>query len=115
MFIEYERKRLLRLDYVGLSPEAVIAYMEQAKPVIATEPPRSVRLLSVVGIHMTEEIAAALKRFAMHNRPFVLASAIVGATPFQKSAIGLAITAQGRKNVEMFDDEQQAKDWLVAQ
>ncbi len=113
-FCQHNGKRILVLDYRGLSPSAVIAYMQKAKRIIAAEPPRSVRLLSIVAIHITHDIVEALKEFAVHNVPFVRASAIVGATPFQKAAIGLSITSQGRQNVEAFDDEQLAIEWLAA-
>ena len=112
-FLQYKGHRILRLDYSGASPDAIIAYMREARPIIASEPLHSVRLLSIVAIQVTEGIAEALREFAAHNVPFVRASAIVGATPFQKSIIGLSIKSQGRLNVEMFDDEQQAKDWLA--
>jgi hypothetical protein len=113
-FLQHNGKRLLRLDYAGLSPAAVVAYMKEAKILIAAEPPGSVRLLSVVAIRITDEVMEALRDFAAHNAPFVLATAIVGATPFQKAAIGLNIRSRGRLNVETFDDEQKAKDWLAA-
>jgi hypothetical protein len=114
-FLQHHGKRILRLDYSGLSQEDIVSLMQQAMPVIAAEPAGSVRLLSVVRIHVTEAVGEALKRFAAHNAPFVLASAIVGATPFQKTVIVLNIRRQGRKNVETFDDEERAKEWLAAQ
>ncbi len=113
-FLEHGGKRLLRLDYSGLSPAEIVALMQDAGPLIAAQPRRSVRLLSVAtGIRMTAETVDALKAFAMHNEPFVLASAIVGATSFQRATIALTITSRGRLNVETFDDEEQAKDWLA--
>jgi len=114
-FIEHNGKRLLRLDFRGLTPPEIIAYMQKAMRVIAAEPHRSARLLSLVTkIHVTNEVVTALEEFATHNAPFVLVSAIVGATPFQKAAMGLTITSRGRLNVDMFDDEGEAKDWLAA-
>jgi len=114
-FVEHNGKRLLLLDYSGLTPPEIIAYMQEAKRVIAAEPHQSVRLLSLVTrIQVTNDVVTALEEFATHNAPFVLASAIVGATSFQKAAIALSITSMGRLNVETFDDEEEAKDWLAA-
>jgi hypothetical protein len=113
-FVQHQGKRILRIDYTGLSQEDVVSLMKKAMPLIAAEPPGSVRLLSVVHTHVGEPVGEALKRFAAHNAPYVLASAIVGATPFQKTVIVLGIQRQGRKNVEAFDDEQRALDWLAA-
>jgi len=112
-FVQHNGKRILRLDYASLDPLEVIAYMQEAKQIIAREPHRSVRLLSVVPLHITDAVVNALKEFAAHNVPFVLASAIVGATSFQKAAILLTISSRGRLNVEAFEDEKQAKDWLA--
>jgi hypothetical protein len=114
-FLQHDGKRILRLDYSRLSQEDVIALMQKAMPIIAGQPPRSVRLLSIVHTHVTEAVGEALKRFAVHNAPFVLASAIVGATPFQKTVIVLSIRRQGRRNVETFEDEARAREWLAAQ
>ena len=113
-FCYHNGRRFLLLDYTGLSPLAVIAYMRAAKRIIAAELPQSVRLLSIVPTHITSDVVAALKDFAAHNAQFVQASAIVGATSFQKAAIQLTITSQGRENVETFDDKQRAIEWLTA-
>ena len=113
-FIEHKGKRILRLDYTGLTPSEILAFMREAQQVIAAEPKRSVRLLSIAPRHVTSEVIGALKGFAAHNAPFVVASAIVGATSFQKAAIMLTISGQGRLDVEAFDDEEPAKEWLAA-
>jgi hypothetical protein len=113
-FRQHNGRRYLLLDYTGLSPLAAIAYMQAAKRIIAAELPQSVRLLSIVPAHVTRDVVAALKDFAAHNAQFVQASAIVGATSFQKAAIHLTITSQGRQNVETFDDKQRAIEWLTA-
>ncbi len=112
-FLQHHDKRILRLDYAGLSEPEIIAYMEEAKALIAAEPPRSVRLLSIAPAHITEDVVKALRDFATHNVPFVIASAIVSGSSFQKAAITLTIVSRGRLNVETFEDEGRAKDWLA--
>jgi hypothetical protein len=113
-FCYHNGRRFLLLDYTGLSPLAVMAYMREAKGIIAAELPGSVRLLSIVPTHITSDVVTALKDFAAHNARFVQASAIVGATSFQKAAIQLTIASQGRQNVEAFNDRQRAIEWLTA-
>ncbi len=112
-FIDHHGKRILRLDYTGLAPSEIVAYMQRARPAIAAEPSRSVRLLSIAPAHITDDVVGALKEFAAHNVPFVLASAIVGASPLLKAALVLTIVGRGRLNVDTFDDEERAKDWLA--
>lgn len=111
--LEHNGKRILRLDYAGLTPPEIIVYMQEAKRLIAAEPNRSVRLLSIAPVHITDDVLRALKEFAEHNVPFVLASAIVGASPLLKAALVLAIVGRRRRNVETFDDELSAKNWLA--
>src|SRR5512146_1755122 len=83
-YVECRDRRILRLDYSGLSGAEVVAAMEQAMPVIAAEPPRSIRALTIWNTRLTNEIADAIKRYVAHNTPYIYASAIVTATPFQK-------------------------------
>src|SRR5512142_1606083 len=112
-FVQHGGKRILRLDYSGLAEPQIIALMEEARSVIAAEPRRSVRLLSIAPAHITEPVVEALKAFAAHNARFVIASAIVSGSSFQKAAITLTIVSRGRLNVETFEDEGRAKDWLA--
>ncbi len=113
-FFDHDGKRILRLDYTGLTPPEIVAYMQVARQVIAAEPSGSVRLLSIAPAHITGDVVRALKDFAAHNVPFVLASAIVGASALLKAALVLTIVGRGRLNVDTFDDEEHAKDWLAA-
>ena len=114
-FIEHKGVRILRLDLSGLSPHGLVEAMERAKPVIAAEPPRSVRFLTVWKRNrLNAQVADAVKQFALHNTPFVRASALVGMTAIQASIVLLAIKRQGRRHLEVFEDEEAAKDWLAA-
>ena len=112
-FIVFGGKRILRLDYSELTPAEVIACMREAQHGIAAEPARSVRLLCMAPRHLTGKMIEALKDFAAENAPFVLATAVVGASPFQKAAILLTLTGRGWFSVEAFDIEEWAKDWLA--
>ena len=59
---------------------------------------------------LTPGAAAALKRLALSNRPYVRASAVIG-TSFWK-VIVTDLQAHGREDVMLFDDEASALDWL---
>ena len=83
-------------------------------PIIAAEPFRSVRLLTIWKARLTEQTGDAIKRFAAHNTPYILASAVVGVAGFQAAVLILRIKSNGRDNLEIFQDEQQAKNWLAA-
>ena len=112
-WLEHAGTRILRLDFSGLWAERLVEAMDQARPVIASQPLRSIRLLTIWKARLTEETAGAVKQFAAHNTPFVLASAVVGATAFQSTMLVLTIKSQGREHLEIHDDEEKAKDWLA--
>jgi hypothetical protein len=58
-------------------------------------------------------IARALQELPRHNKPFVLASAIVGLSGLQRVILSAVMRATGR-TFATFDDVAAAKDWLVA-
>ena len=112
-FIEHQGKKILRLDYTGLTPPETIALTRKAQQIIAAQPHHPVRLLSVAPGRITSDVIGALKDFAAKVAPFVLASAVVGASPFVRAAILLTIVGRGRFHIEAFDNEGWAKDWLA--
>jgi len=113
VFIDHKGHRILRLDYSGLSPDQLVGAMREAMRVVALQPPGSVRLLTIANALLDERSAEAIRRYARHNKPYVRASALVGPSPFQKVLL-LSIKVQGRPELEAFDDEEKAKDWLVS-
>ncbi len=110
-FIHHRGKRILRVDYSGLSAKELPGALETAMKVIAAEPKDSIRILTIVNAHFDGVAAEAIKRYSAHNAPFLRASALVGATPFRKVLLeGLKL--QGRKDLEAFDTEAEALAWL---
>ena len=53
-----------------------------------------------------------LKQFTAHNKPYVKAGAVVGVTGL-KRIIFSAVVTFSRRNLEAFDDVEQAKHWLA--
>ena len=53
-----------------------------------------------------------MKQFSAHNKPYVKAAAVVGITGLKKIIFG-AVMAFSRRNLESFEDMEQAKRWLV--
>jgi len=84
VFMNGEGRRILRLDYSGLSPEQLEGAMKIAMRVIASEPPGSVRLLTIANAQLDAHSAESIKLYAAHNKPYIRASALVGANAFQK-------------------------------
>ncbi len=67
------------------------------------------------GLHLMHEAAEMLKEFLHHNESHVKAGAVLGVTGFMKIAYRVALRASGRDNIKLFDDADDAKDWLVSQ
>ncbi|MGC3996732.1 MAG: hypothetical protein QM767_04040 [Anaeromyxobacter sp.] len=58
-----------------------------------------------------EESAEALKRYARANLPYVSASAVIG-TSFWKVVV-TSLKLHGRRDLQIFEDEPVALDWLA--
>ena len=59
-----------------------------------------------------DEVSNGLKEFTAHNRPYVKAAAIVGITGLKRILFD-AVMAFSKRNIETFDNLDQAKRWLA--
>ena len=112
-FMQHRGKRILRLEFANLSGPELVAAAQQVQRLIAAEPLRSVRTLTILSSRLTAEGAEALKRGAVANGPYVVAGAVV-ATSFWKVIAG-DVQMHGRADLQLFDDEASALDWLASQ
>lgn len=115
-WIEHRGRRVLYDDFRDVAdPREALELIRRAREMVAAEPPRSVRILTnVAGAHFDSAVIQAMKDFAAHNTPYVVASAVVGLSGLQRVAYR-AVTLLTRRNIPAFDDETAALDWLVAQ
>jgi len=112
VFVSHGGKRILRLDFGGLSRRELLDAFDLAGSMIAEAGPASLRILTLLASAVTEESAGAFKRYALRNRPHVFASAIV-ATPFWKIIV-TDLLVRGRDDLMLFDHELEALDWLAS-
>jgi hypothetical protein len=90
-----------------------LAIIEDAKRVISTRQENSLfTLTDVTNARFYEEVGDGMKQFSAHNKPYVKAAAVVGITGLKKIIFG-AIMTFSKRNLESFDDVEQAKRWLV--
>lgn len=115
-FVEHRGAEILLYDFAGLDDvEEGLRVVQAARPRILGRPPGSVRtLVNVRDARFDTRIARALQDLARHNKPFVLASAVVGLAGLQRVILQAVMRATGR-TFATFDDVEQAKDWLAAQ
>lgn len=116
-FIEHQGRQLLQLDFshvedVGES----LRVIREARDFIDRLPKvRSLLTLTFVeGSHFDNQVVESLKEFAAHNRPWVIAGAVVGLSPLQKVITRIINTFTGRR-LAAFDSVEEAKNWLVRQ
>jgi len=76
-FVEHRGARILRLEFSHLSGPDLVAAADQVRRVVAAEPLRSVRILSILNSRLTAEGAGALKQCSLANGPHVRAAAAV--------------------------------------
>jgi hypothetical protein len=112
-FITHREKEILFLDFSNTLPHEVLQTIEDAKRVISARPKRSLLTLTdVTNARFNEAVGDGLKQFTAHNKPYVKAGAVVGVTGL-KRIIFSAVIAFSRRNIETFDDIEQAKHWLA--
>jgi hypothetical protein len=114
-FIEHQGREILLYDFGGLTDvDEGLRTVQASRPRILGRPPGSVRtLVNVKDSRFDTRIARALQELARHNKPFVLASAIVGLSGLQRVILSAVMRATGR-TFATFDEVEAAKDWLVA-
>ena len=112
-FVQHGGQRVLVVDFERCSPEEFLRRIGIAKRIIASEPPASVRLLTLCSeAHFNRDVSEAMKRYSVENGPYVARSAVVGATGLRAIILHAVRIATGR-DIRPFDDVERAKDWLV--
>jgi hypothetical protein len=114
-FIDHRGTPILFYDFAGIADvDEGLRVVQAAVPRILGQPPKSVRtLVTVRDSTFDTRVARAVQHLATHNKPFVLASAIVGLSGLQRVIRSAVMRVTGRK-FATFDDVETAKDWLVA-
>jgi hypothetical protein len=116
-FIEHAGRAILLMDFSEVwRVDAAASLIEEARRVVGAET-KEQKLLVLV--HVTDSafddrVLRKLKELAVHDEPWVLASAVVGMRGMQKVVYRLVASFSGRK-LAAFDGLEEAKNWLVAQ
>ena len=116
-FIEHEGRRILLLDFSDIwSVNEAVEVIETARRFVAAQP-KERTLLTLVNVKDTaydDRVIDKLKELAAHNRPWVLAGAVVGMSGMQKIMYRVVTAFSGRK-LAALNTVEQAKEWLVKQ
>lgn len=114
-FITHRGCQLLSIDLSDASPEEFLSTIAQAREIIAKQPHASLRTLTnVTGIRYRSEVGPAVRDFVQHNKPYVIAGAVIGLDALKTIMFNFINRATGR-SLRAMDSQQEAMDWLVKQ
>lgn len=112
-FIDYKGKEILILDFAHCQPDKVIEILEEGRRIVKKRPLKSVRSLAdVTGARYNKKVISTFKEVTAANKPYVIKSAVVGATGMKK-LIYKSIMKFSRRDVPLFDTLEEAKDFLA--
>jgi hypothetical protein len=113
-FIEHKGKKILHLNFADCKPNEILQVIEQAKSTIRTQAYKSVYTLTdVTNSAFNSAVSDAMKEFVLHNKPYVVASAVVGVTGLKQIIFNAVMKLSGRK-LTAFENLDAAKDWLAS-
>ncbi len=113
-FVRHKDKMLLYFDFSDLGIEDSRQVCEYVKGLISRMPKSSVlTLVNVANVKYDAAFRELSSDLAEHNKPYVLAGAVIGVEGWRKLIFMVTIKLTGRNNLKMFDDEEVARDWLV--
>ena len=111
-FIRHKGVEILHIDWSAAKPDEILQAIDDAKRVIAARPAASVRTLTNVrDAQMNREVTDALKDYVAHNKPYVVAGAVVGLNDLKMIAFNFVNRVTGR-TLRAMDSFETAKDWL---
>jgi hypothetical protein len=112
-FIEHQGKRVLFINYSHCDVAMLKAVAEEGHRVIAREQPNSVLTLNdVTGTTFDKESVAVLQAKVAANAPYVRRAAVTGISGLQR-LIYEGVQAFSRRRIPLFENRQQALNWLV--
>ena len=112
-FIQHKGKKILHLNFADCTADEVLMIIDQAKAAIRTQAQQSMLTLTdVTNTAFNSKVSDAMKEFVVHNKPYVVASAVVGVTGLKQIIYNAVMKFSGRK-LTAFDSLAEAKDWIA--
>ena len=116
-FVEHQERQILLMDFTDLvNVEEALAAIEEARQFVAAQPKRRnlLTLVDVTGATQDNRVMDSLQKLAEHDKPWVLAGAVVGVSALKRMLFKLIVMMSGRK-LATFATREDAMDWLVHQ
>ena len=113
-FFDHDGHRILLLDCTDCGPNELVEVFEEARSIIAAEPPHSaLTLADFTGAHFNRVAADQMKVTATYNRSHVKRSAIVGVEDLPDVYYHNLVSFSARE-FPAFKTREEAVDWLVS-
>lgn len=116
--IKYKGRNIFCLDVAGLKlkdKQEFQKLVEFAEEQIRKHPPKSLLLITnVTDTGFDTEVSAIMGEYAVHNTPYVRASALVGVSGVQKVVLAAIKVLTGR-DFYLTDTVEEAQEWLIQQ
>src|SRR5512141_1314874 len=110
----HKGKRIVEIDFDGCKPGAYAPVVAQAMKIISTGMPGSVLAMTrFENVRFDPATVVEMQRFVTAAHPYLKANALLGITGMKKVVFG-GVKPFYKIPVELFEDPEAAKDWLVA-
>jgi hypothetical protein len=108
-------KSIIYLDFSNLEKSEVSKLAEEAADFVGSHPENScLTLTNITGLRFDSEIVQVFKNLTYRDKPYVKAGAILGMSGFQK-VVYIGVMAFSKRNIPLFEDKEEALDWLASQ
>ncbi len=113
--VQHKGKAIVGLDFSGLKYLEVLARIGEYKAFISNQKEKSLLVLTdVSGCEINKRTVEAFKEFTVHNKPYVIASAVFGLSGFPRIFVNV-VNQFSKRDINLFNDSMTAKDWLISQ
>ncbi len=114
--ITHKGKEIYFMDFSGMKKaEEIKSVIETGKKYFHNFDSRTaLSLADIREMHFNSEIKDLFLEYIKSNKPYVKASAIIGVTGLKQFVFN-SVTKFAGRDVKSFDDEVQAKEWLIEQ
>lgn len=114
-FIVHNGKQIYKLDCSTCQPEDYMPIIEECARTVQSQPKKSVLTMTIAGGgRFDKETISQLMVLTRDNEPYVRKSAVVGVSGLQKVVLQ-TVAAFSKREFKLFDDQEQAKDYLVSE
>src|SRR3954469_9705152 len=99
-FITHDERQIVLMDFANIqSIDEALAAIKEAKEFVAAQPRRRklLTLVDVTGTTQDGKVLDALQDLAEHDKPWVLAAAVVGINALKRILFRTVVMLSGRK------------------